>query len=184
MGDLRPRRELFEIGEEKFWLLFSVKAIDEIQSELNLPIFDAIERLMQAIKMDISSEVIRVYAGILSALINSNGRRKMGLSEAAQMLTVENYVPIAVRLIELFWKSMPEKEDYDPDEKDEDVEKRPERAINIAQILYIGCVVLGFPEKEVFRMTLRKFYMLYDQHLIMKGIKKDENIDEEDMFKD
>lgn len=184
MSDLRPRRELIEIGEEKFWLLFSIKAIDEIQSELNLPIFDAIEKLMQAVKTDISAETIRVYAGILSTLISSNGRKKVKLLEATQMLTVENYIPLAARLIELFWESMPEKEDYDPDEEDEDTTKKPERAINIAQILYIGCAVLGFSEKEVFHMTLRKFYMLYDQHLIMKGIKKDENIDEEDMFKD
>lgn len=184
MSDLRPRRELIEIGEEKFWLLFSIKAIDEIQSELNLPIFDAAEHLLNAAKMDINQNTIRVYAGVLSALINVNGKKKVSLSEAVEMLTTENYVETAFRLVELFWESMPEKEDYDPDDEEEETEKKAERSVNVAQILYIGCTVLGYSEREVFSMTLRKFYLLYNQHLVAKGIKKDENIDEEDMFRD
>lgn len=41
-------------------------------------------------------------------------------------------------------------------------------------MLYIGTRVLGYPEGEVFRMTLRKFFLLYNEHLEMSGLKKRE----------
>ncbi len=47
--------------------------------------------------------------------------------------------------------------------------------MNVARILYIGCKVLNYAEEEVFRMTLRKFYLLYDEHLEVNGLKKKES---------
>ena len=186
MSDLRPIKRLFSFGEEKFWLLFSIKTVDEIQSELNLPIFDAVDVLMKAARKDTDEKTIRDYAGILTAVINSNGKKKVSIQEVIEYLNAENYVVTALRLVELFWNSMPEADDYDPDDEEETdkQEKEAEKSINVANIVYIGCAVLGYREREVFEMTLRKFYLLYDQHLIAKGLKKEENIDEEDMFRD
>ena len=185
MSDLRPTKELFVFGEEKFRLLFSIQTIDEIQSELNLPIFDAIGVLMKAARTDVSEEIIRNYVGILAAVINSNGKRKVSIRQATEYLNEENYVVTALRLVELFWKCMPEADDYDPDDEEEhdEQEKETEKSINVANIVYIGCTVLGYREREVFEMTLRKFYLLHDQHLIAKGAKQ-EDIDDDDMFKD
>ena len=42
----------------------------------------------------------------------------------------------------------------------------------MTRLLYIGSKVLGYTEAEVFAMTPRKFYLLYDEHLIYTGRKK------------
>lgn len=44
--------------------------------------------------------------------------------------------------------------------------------MNIARLLYIGSKMIGFTEEQVLGMTPRKFFMLYDEHLYMSGIKK------------
>ena len=36
----------------------------------------------------------------------------------------------------------------------------------------IGCKVLGYTENDVFSMTLRKFYLIYEQYLEFNGLKK------------
>ena len=45
----------------------------------------------------------------------------------------------------------------------------------MTRLLYIGSKVLGYTEAEVFAMTPRKFYLLYDEHLIYTGRKKRES---------
>lgn len=42
----------------------------------------------------------------------------------------------------------------------------------MARLLYIGCKVLNYAENDVFSMTLRKFYLIYDQYLEINGLKK------------
>ena len=44
--------------------------------------------------------------------------------------------------------------------------------MNITRLLYVGNRVLGYTEEEIFRMTPRKFYLLYDEHLYYHGKKK------------
>lgn len=44
--------------------------------------------------------------------------------------------------------------------------------MNVARLLYIGCKVLNYREDEIFKMTLRKFYLIYNEHLVMNGLKK------------
>ncbi|MDO5346556.1 MAG: hypothetical protein Q4E91_12535 [Lachnospiraceae bacterium] len=183
MSDLRPRGGTIEIGEEKFRLLFSIKTIDEIQSELNIPIFDAIEVLLKAAKGATDAETIGIYAGVITAIINTNNTKKVTLTEVIEQITPENYSVNAVALMKLFWSGMPEEDDYDPDDE-EDEKKESERAVNIARLLYIGCSILGYTEEEVFNMTMRKFYLIYDQYLYAKRIKKHEDINEKDMFRD
>ena len=45
--------------------------------------------------------------------------------------------------------------------------------MNIARLLYIGTKKLGYTEKEVFEMTPRKFFRIYDEYLILNGAKKE-----------
>lgn len=54
--------------------------------------------------------------------------------------------------------------------------------MNIARLLYVGGKILNYSENEVFRMTLRKFYMIYNEYLELNGIKKKENESLLDMF--
>jgi len=41
--------------------------------------------------------------------------------------------------------------------------------VNVARCLYVGMKVMNFTEDEVWGMTLRKFYLMYDQHLEYNG---------------
>ena len=45
--------------------------------------------------------------------------------------------------------------------------------MNIARIIYIGMTKLLYTELEVLDMTPRKFYWMYDEYLIMNGLKKE-----------
>ena len=46
--------------------------------------------------------------------------------------------------------------------------------MNVARILYVGCKVMNYTEQEVFRMTMRKYLLLYNEHLEYNGLKKKE----------
>lgn len=41
-------------------------------------------------------------------------------------------------------------------------------------MLYIGCKILNFSESEVMSMTIRKFFLLYNEYLELNGLKKRE----------
>lgn len=40
-------------------------------------------------------------------------------------------------------------------------------------MIYIGMNRLGYTEREVLDMTPRKYFLIYDQMLIVTGVKKD-----------
>lgn len=44
--------------------------------------------------------------------------------------------------------------------------------MNVARLIYLGVSVLRFSETDVMNMTLRKFYLLFDEHLVYHGRKK------------
>ena len=54
--------------------------------------------------------------------------------------------------------------------------------MNIARLLYVGSKILNYSESEIFRMTLRKFYLLYNEYLEMNGLRKKENEGLLDLF--
>lgn len=45
--------------------------------------------------------------------------------------------------------------------------------MNVARLIYIGSMKLGYTETEIFRMTPRKFFLIYNEFLEMKGIKRE-----------
>ena len=45
--------------------------------------------------------------------------------------------------------------------------------MNVARLLYVGGKILNYTEDEVFRMTLRKFYLIYNEYLELNGKKKE-----------
>lgn len=48
--------------------------------------------------------------------------------------------------------------------------------MNVARLLYIGCKILNYTEKDIFQMTLRKFYLIYGEYLELNGLKKREDL--------
>ncbi|MEY8428286.1 hypothetical protein AALA00_11340 [Lachnospiraceae bacterium 46-15] len=46
--------------------------------------------------------------------------------------------------------------------------------MNTARLLYIGCKVMNFQQSEVLEMTPRKFFLLYNEHLELNGLKEPE----------
>lgn len=46
--------------------------------------------------------------------------------------------------------------------------------MNVARLLYAGGKLLHYSEEEIWRMTLRKFYLLYDEYLEANGLKEKE----------
>lgn len=44
--------------------------------------------------------------------------------------------------------------------------------MNISWLLHVGMTLLGYSEREVMDMTPRKFFMLYEQLLDIKGYAK------------
>lgn len=44
--------------------------------------------------------------------------------------------------------------------------------MNIARLLYIGTTKLGYTEAEVFRMTPKKFFLIFDEYQDVNGFKK------------
>ena len=54
--------------------------------------------------------------------------------------------------------------------------------MNVARILYIGCKILNYSEKDVFSMTMRKLFLLYDEYLEMNGLKKKNELDLDAFF--
>lgn len=55
--------------------------------------------------------------------------------------------------------------------------------MNVARLILIGTTKLGYTEQQIFAMTPRKFFLLYDEYLIVSGAKKSSNPkDEEDTY--
>lgn len=42
----------------------------------------------------------------------------------------------------------------------------------MSRLLYIGMTKLGYTEPELFRMTPRKFFKIYDEYLDLNGLRK------------
>lgn len=44
--------------------------------------------------------------------------------------------------------------------------------MNVARMLYVGSMKLGYTEEELFRMTPRKFFRIFNEFLEINGIHK------------
>lgn len=119
MSDLRPKAVEIELGGQKRKLLFTINIIDEIQSELNLPLFDAMRIIGDAADGDVSQETLDGYRKILSILL-SNDSENVSEKEVGDMVTFGNYKQVAWNVLKAFGLSNPEPdEDEDDDPKAE-----------------------------------------------------------------
>ena len=51
--------------------------------------------------------------------------------------------------------------------------------MNVARLILIGTTKLGYTEQQIFDMTPRKFFLLYDEYLAVSGIKKADGKEED-----
>ena len=184
MSDLRPQRRTLLLGGEQHELLFSLAAVDEVQSSLNLPIFDAIRAIFAVAEGKVTEKGLEILAGVLAALLRANGEPGATALGVIRQLKPETITAVALQVAALFTEDAPEAddEDDDDDEDDEDAKTESSSAVNVARLLYTCTSVLRLSEADVWEMTLRKIYLLIDEHLIANGKKKETDIDSVAMF--
>jgi len=143
---MRPKPIVIKIGDKEYGLLLTLKAVEEIQSNLGIPISEVLTLL----------DDYKSFEIVLSALADI-GKIKI-YPEDIPML--KNKILFALIL------GMPKRE-----EDEIPITKEPSK-FPVARALYIGTTVLGFPEKEVWNMTLRKLLLLYTEHRKETGTYK------------
>lgn len=117
MSDLRPKGVEVEIGGQKRNLLFTVNAIDEIQERCNAPLIDAMQYVAKAADGKMDHETLDNFRAIVTELVNDADGERHSEKEIGRILTLENYRPVAWKVLEAYGLSVP-----DPDEDDEDEE--------------------------------------------------------------
>lgn len=180
MSDLRPQKRSVTIGGEEYKLLFTIRTIDEIQSVHNIALFNGVHILQNLTPEEYTVENLRILAAFLSAILTTNGY-DIDIAQAVDILRKEEPQTIALMLVLLFAESAPEKDDEDYDDES-DEEEYSEPSVNVARILTVAHEQMHYSEDEVWNMTMRKYNILLNQHLILAGRKKEENIDTAQMF--
>lgn len=183
MSDLRPQRRTLQLGKEQHELLFTLAAIDEVQSSLNLPIFDAIREVFAVAEGKVTEKGLEILAGVVAALLRVNGEPGVTALDVIRKLKPETITGIATQIAVLFSENAPDTEDELEDDDDEDdTDKDRSSAVNVARLLYTCTTVLRMQEADAWQMTLRKIYILIDEHLIANGKKNEVDIDSVEMF--
>lgn len=182
MSDLRPQHMKLQLGEERHELLFTLAAIDEVQSSLNIPIFDAIREIFAVAEGKVTEHGIEVLAGVLAALLRVNGDPDASALDVVHMIKPEMITILATNVAVLFSECAPDTEDEFEDDDDDDEDEERSTAVNVARLLYTCTTVLHLQEADAWEMTLRKIYLLLDEHLIANGKKKEADIDGVEMF--
>lgn len=181
MSDLRPQKRIITLGGEEYKLLFTVATIDEIQSVHNIALFDGVHVLQNITPEEYTVDNLRILAAFLSSILTTNGY-DIDIAQAVDILQKEEPQAVALMLVLLFAESAPEKDDEDYDDDEPDGEEDPEPSVNVARILTVAHEQMHYSEEEVWNMTMRKYNILLNQHLILAGRKKEEDIDTAQMF--
>ena len=113
MSDLRPQGIKVNIGGQERNLLFTINAIDEIQTKCNMPLYDAVGFVAGAADGKMDHETIVNYRAVVTALLN-NDDGGLTEKEVGGLITLENYRHVAWSVMEAYGITLP-----DPDEDDE-----------------------------------------------------------------
>lgn len=123
MSDLRPRGVEIELGGQKYRLLLTLNAIDQIQERCNLPLYDAIKYAAQAADGKMDHDTIQNFRAIVTVLLNDEEDGKLTEKEVGKLLDLENFRNVAWHVLKAYGLSMPEPdEDVEEDEEDPNVE--------------------------------------------------------------
>ena len=125
MSDLRPHGVKVEITNETVELLFPIGAIDEIQSECNLGIFDVMERILQSSHMVLTHDVVDVFSKTLAVVINyNNSDYQVTPDDLLDAILLDQYPQLASAMLDAFGVSLPEKDEDEDDDEEETIKKK------------------------------------------------------------
>lgn len=166
MSDLRPRGTQVMIGGEAHSLLFTLNVIDAIQSRYDETVSQTMKRLFDDFQ---EPQCLRF---ILTELLNDekirNGEKhRYTVEEVGSMVSVEEKMDIKIGIFQAYGAAAPIQED--DDNEDEATEM-----LDVAQLILMATTKMGYSEEEVFAMTPRKFFLLFDKFLSLNGNKKTE----------
>ena len=168
MSDLQPRGIPVTIAGVERHFLFTFAAIDEIQDHFDKPLPEIIGLLSD------ERMVYKVSGYIVTTLINDEIVRNDGKGKGAELMQIMRSLDLSMlkyvvtSILKAYGVSVPEPDEEDDDGVDDDPGK-----LNIARLLHIGTTKLGYTEAEVFAMTPRKFFALYNEYLEINGLNKD-----------
>lgn len=120
MGDLNPQGVPLVLGGEERHLLFTLNAIDEIQSTFGMPLEDAMNRLTERETADSTlKSIVRILANDEVERLSYKGGecslKPLDEKEAGWLLTNRNMRDAFLAVLEAYGGSLPEPdEDEDP----------------------------------------------------------------------
>lgn len=170
MSDLRPRGIPYTLLDDKERsALFTLAVVDELQDKYDKPI----GQIMALLASD--RQVYTALADIVQALANDelerNGaKERLTEKQIRQLIDIPHAKGLIRVILQSYGYSMPP---IDEDEEPEDLEDQEK--LNIARLLYIGSKKLGYSEQEVFSMTPKKFFKLFDEYIDSTGAKRPES---------
>lgn len=148
MRYLKPEPTQIIIGKETYPILYTLDIIDQIQSTTKMPIIEVLEWAM--VKKTMETAIICLLKFLLPGVD----------------VKIENPEYLSTMLITAFIKQAKckEIEGHNPPPTNGKVD-----FIDIERWMYVGRVVLGYPEDEVWNMTLGKIGTLHREHLKYNG---------------
>lgn len=176
MSVLRPKGYLLKINGESYRILFSLKVIDELQDRTQMPMLELMGTLSNKKLKETTVRCLFKYLIEKDITIDKN---KIDYYSIVLMnVFIDQLRPKKLDLI----KNNNEKKTIDDEEQSDDSPMEEEideenLTINVERWFYRGKTVLGYPESEVWEMTLGKLITLYNEHAIYNGmIKEDKEV--------
>ena len=125
MSDLRPKGVEIELGGQKRNLLFTINAIDEIQARCNMPLIDVMQYAAKAADGKMDHETLDYFRAVVTTLVNDADGEQHSEKEVGRFLTLENYRPVAWKVLEAYGRSMPDPDEDEENDEEEDGDENP-----------------------------------------------------------
>lgn len=151
------------IGGEEHCVFFSLGVIDELQSRFGKTVGQLLVMLKDPV------EGPGYLREILTELLNDEGiRLKNGKrytkEEVGSLVMQKRDSGLTIALFLAFNDARPEPEDERDDEESE---------LLVLPSLHLATSKMGYSEDEIFNMTPKKFFTLFEKYLELNGKKKD-----------
>ena len=169
MSDINPQASKIKLGENEYGVIFTIKAIDDIQEHFNISISDFSE-------LFINSEDPKANLCYVLALAINEATENQVIDEKIidELINEENAMSTAKFVFAAFSSSLPESNSDGTSGEEQLTDK-----VNVARLLFIGKTLLGYSESEAWSMTPRKLILLYQEYQKEHGqYEKPETLDD------
>jgi hypothetical protein len=151
MRYLKPKPIPILIDDKVYHVLFTLDVIDRLQSDTEIPITEILEQTLHEKNKEIAIKLLLKYL--------------IGID-----VEIDNPDYLAIMLISAFVEQAKCKEI-------QGFKPAPSTKVDFVDIewwMYVGTTILGYPEDEVWKMTLGKIGTLHREHLKYTGAIKEE----------